>query len=51
MVPFQQVRVKEGLGRADIHGCWAVMGNEHQGLCKMLLEMKTIKVVTLSLES
>lgn len=46
--------MKEGLGRADIHGCWAVMGNEHQGLCKMLqldLEMKTIKVVTLSLES
>lgn len=49
-----QVRVKKGLGRADIHGPWAVMGNEHWELSKMLqldLEMRTIKVVTLSLES
>lgn len=49
-----QVRVKEGLGRADIHGRGAVMGTEHQGLSKRLqldLEMETIKVVTLSLGS
>lgn len=45
-----QVRVKEGLGRADIRGHWALMGNEHQGLSKMLqldLEMKTVVALCL----